>query len=76
MQVKRMAYIINYNGNKVPQKLAEMDVNCAYVSKKFSYAVVYCDANKGASQLLNNLRNVKGFKSVTESILFDKTLNY
>lgn len=75
MKVNRKSYIINYVGNKVPKKIAEMDLHCVYISKRFSYAVIYIDANKSVSQVADQLRKTKGFRGISESPNFDTSLN-
>lgn len=75
MEVKRCAYIVDFKGKEVPKRLSKMDVNLAYVSKKFSYAVVYLDENKGEKLLTNHLKNVKGFIGVQPSLFFDQNAN-
>ncbi len=75
MEVKRCAYIVDYKGKEVPKRLSKMDVNLAYISKKFSYAVVYLDEAKGEKLLTNHLKNVKGFIGVQPSLFFDQNVN-
>jgi len=52
-----------------------MDLNLVYVSKKQKYAIVYCDVSKVEKELLKQLQNVKGFKSVKESLFYDENVN-
>mgnify|MGYP000925107686 CR=1 FL=1 len=75
MQVKRMAYIVDYFGKEVPKKLAEMDIHLVYISKRANYAVVYCDQNKGEQALKKSLSNIKGFKHISPSLFFDENVN-
>ena len=75
MDIKRCAFIVDYKGKEVPKKLSRLDVNVAYVSKKFNYAVVYLDENKGEQLLVNHLKRVKGFISVYPSLIFSEHAN-
>lgn len=75
MRINRMQYIVEYFGKDVPKKLATMDLNLVYVSKKQKYAIVYCDVSKGEKELLKQLQNIKGFKSVKESLFYDENVN-
>jgi uncharacterized protein YlbG (UPF0298 family) len=75
MEVKRCAYIVDFKGKEVPKRLSKMDVNLAYISKKFNYAVIYLDEAKGEKLLTNHLKNVKGFIGVQASLFFDQNAN-
>ena len=75
MEIKRCAYIVDFKGKEIPKRLNKMDVNLAYVSKKFNYAVVYLDEAKGEKLLINHLKNVKGFMRVYPSLFYDENAN-
>lgn len=71
----RKPYIVNYFHNNIVKKLNTMEVNVVYVSKRFKYAVVYIDSDKGDNYLKNQLKKTKGLINVTPSLIFDETLN-
>lgn len=75
MEIKRCAYIVDFKGKEVPKKLNKMDVNVAYISKKFNYAVVYLDEQKGEKLLINHLKRVRGFIRVYPSLFYDENTN-
>lgn len=75
MQVKRMAYIVDFFGKEVPKRLNEMDINLVYVSRRANYAVIYCDVAKTEQALTKNLQQVKGFKSIKPSLFYDENVN-
>ena len=70
-----MAYIINFFGKEVPKKLETMDVNVYYISKKQNYAIVYADQNRGLNQLTSQLKSIRGFKNISESLSYDSNVN-
>lgn len=75
MQIERMAYIVDYYGKEVPKRLKKMDINLAYISKRFNYAVVYFDKDKGESLLISQLKKVRGFNRVYSSLYFNEEAN-
>ena len=75
MYSKRMAYIVFYQGKHVPEKLKSLPVDIAYISEKQHYAVVYGDENID-KQLKKQLKDVKGFKYIGPSSMYDEHLNF
>ena len=75
MYANRMAYIIFFQGKHVIEKLQSMPVDIAYVSEKQNYAVVYGDMDQEAL-LKKQLKDVKGFKYIGPSQMYDPNLNF
>lgn len=75
MYANRMAYIVFYQGKKVEEKLKTLPVDIAYISEKSSYAVVYGDKDI-EQNLKKQLKDVKGFKHISPSNLYDENLNF
>lgn len=75
MNIIRDSYIIDYRNKAVLNKLKRMDVNIAYISKKFNYCVIYLDNNKGERYLLQNLRKVRGFIRFYPSLFLHEESN-
>lgn len=75
MDVNKMAYIVYYNGKSIEKKLEKMPVNLSYVSKKLNYLVFYGDLGKEKTYF-NHLKNVKGFKKIEASPLYNEDVNF
>jgi uncharacterized protein YlbG (UPF0298 family) len=75
MYANRMSYVVFYQGKQVIDKLKSMPVDITYVSEKQGYAVVYGDKDIEAN-LKKQLKDVKGFKFVGASQMFDANLNF
>ena len=73
--VNRVGLIVHYQGKRVLDRLTELDVDVYYTSKKQHYAVFYVDANR-EKDIKKQLQNCKGFKHVSETLLYDETLNF
>lgn len=65
--VERKSLIVYFKNKKVLEEI-EGDINIAYVSPRFNYAVLYMDKPL-ANKLRNQLPNMKGVKSVLDSKL-------
>lgn len=75
MYTNRMSYVVFYQGKKVIEKLKTLPVDIAYISEKLNYAVVYGD--KDIEQTLKKqLKDIKGFKHVGPSQMYDENLNF
>ncbi len=75
MLVDRMSYVIFFKGNRVIDKLNNLPLDVAYISKKKRFAVIYTDrANEDS--IKKALKNVKGYKGFTLSQTFDENLNF
>lgn len=75
MLANRMQYVIFYQGKQVQEKLQNLPVDIAFISEKSGYAVVYGD--KDLEQTLKKqLKDVKGFKFIGPSQLYDENLNF
>jgi len=70
-----MAYIVFFQGKHVIEKLQTMPVDIAYVSEKQNYAVVYGDKDQEAA-FKKTLKDVKGFKFIGPSLMYDPNLNF
>ena len=75
MYAKRMACIILFQRKHVVEKLQSMPVDIAYISEKQNYAVVYGDLDQEAV-LKKQLKDVKGFKYIGPSQMYDPNLNF
>ena len=75
MYANRMSYVIFYQGKHVIEKLKSLPVDVSYVSEKQGYAVVYGDKDIEAN-LKKQLKDVKGFKHIGPSQLFDPNVNF
>jgi uncharacterized protein YlbG (UPF0298 family) len=75
MEIKRMSYIVIYQGKNVLAKLEKLPVDIAYVSHKLNYAVIYADKEQ-EKNLKSQLKEVKGFKFFGPSHLYDDNLNF
>ncbi|MDO9630049.1 MAG: DUF2129 domain-containing protein [Acholeplasmataceae bacterium] len=75
MYANRMSYVVFYQGKHVIEKLRSLPVDVAYVSEKQGYAVVYGDKDIEAN-LKKQLKDVKGFKHIGPSQLFDPNVNF
>jgi len=75
MLANRMQYVIFYQGKHVLEKLQTLPVDISYVSDKQNYAIVYGD-KEVEQQLKKQLKDVKGFKFIGPSHLYDETLNF
>ncbi|MBN2268732.1 MAG: DUF2129 domain-containing protein [Acholeplasmataceae bacterium] len=75
MYANRMAYIVFFQGKKVVEKLKTLPVDIAYVSEKSSYAIVYGDKDI-EQNLKKQLKEVKGFKQISQSNMYDENLNF
>jgi len=75
MYANRMSYVIFYQGKQVLDKLKSLPVDITYISEKQGYAVVYGDKDIEAN-LKKQLKDVKGFKFVGPSQMFDANLNF
>ncbi|MBN2300624.1 MAG: DUF2129 domain-containing protein [Acholeplasmataceae bacterium] len=75
MYANRMAYVVFYQGKRVLEKLKTMSVDIAYISNKQNYAVVYADIDQ--EQILKKqLKDIKGFKHIGPSQMYDPNLNF
>jgi uncharacterized protein YlbG (UPF0298 family) len=70
-----MSYVVFYQGKHVIEKLKTLPVDISYVSEKQGYAVVYGDKDIEAN-LKKQLKDVKGFKHIGPSQLFDPNVNF
>jgi uncharacterized protein YlbG (UPF0298 family) len=70
-----MSYVVFYQGKHVIEKLRSLPVDISYVSEKQGYAVVYGDKDIEAN-LKKQLKDVKGFKHIGPSQLFDPNVNF
>ncbi|MFA5560401.1 MAG: DUF2129 domain-containing protein [Acholeplasmataceae bacterium] len=75
MEIKRMSYIVIYQGKHILERLSKLPVDVAYVSKKLHYAVIYADKEQ-EKNLKKQLKEVKGFKFFGPSHLYDENLNF
>ncbi|MBU1142709.1 MAG: DUF2129 domain-containing protein [Firmicutes bacterium] len=75
MYANRMSYVVFYQGKHVIEKLKSLPVDISYVSEKQGYAVVYGDKDIEAN-LKKQLKDVKGFKHIGPSQLFDPNVNF
>jgi uncharacterized protein YlbG (UPF0298 family) len=75
MYASRMSYVVFYQGKQVLDKLKSLPVDITYISEKQGYAVVYGDKDIEAN-LKKQLKDVKGFKFVGPSQMFDANLNF
>ncbi|MCR3906301.1 MAG: DUF2129 domain-containing protein [Tenericutes bacterium] len=75
MYANRMAYVVFYQGKQVVEKLKSLPVDVSYISQKLNYAIVYGD-NQIEQTLKKQLKDVKGFKYVGPSHLYDENLNF
>lgn len=75
MYANRMQYVIFFQGKHVVEKLKNLPVDVQYVSEKQNYAIVYGDKDIEAT-LKKQLKDVKGFKYVGPSQMYDETLNF
>lgn len=75
MYANRMAYVVFFQGKQVVEKLKSLPVDVSYISQKLNYAIVYGD-NQIEQTLKKQLKDVKGFKYVGLSQLYDETLNF
>ncbi|PKK99516.1 MAG: hypothetical protein CVV57_00225 [Tenericutes bacterium HGW-Tenericutes-2] len=75
MYANRMSYVVFYQGKHVIEKLRSLPVDISYVSEKQGYAVVYGDKDIEAN-LKKQLKDVKGFKHIGPSQLFDPNVNF
>ncbi|MDI6452926.1 DUF2129 domain-containing protein [Peloplasma aerotolerans] len=75
MYANRMAYVVFFQGKQVVEKLKSLPVDVSYISQKLNYAIVYGD-NQIEQTLKKQLKDVKGFKYVGPSQLYDETLNF
>ena len=73
--VNRVGLVVHYQGKKVLDKLNEFDVNVYYTSKKQHYSVFYIDSNR-EKEIKKVLQNVKGFRKITETLLYDESYNF
>lgn len=75
MLANRMQYLVFFHGKHVPEKLASLPVDVSYISAKQGYAVIYGD--KDIEQTLKKqLKDVKGFKHIGTSQIYDENLNF
>jgi len=75
MYANRVSFVIFYQGKQVLEKLKNMPVDVAYISKKQNYVVIYADQDQ-EQNLKKQMKDVKGFKHLSSSQLFDTTLNF
>lgn len=75
MYANRMQYVIFFQGKQVVEKLKNLPVDIQYVSEKQNYAIVYGDKDIETT-LKKQLKDVKGFKYVGPSQMYDDTLNF
>lgn len=75
MAVNRMLYVVYYQGKDVLKRLEKMPVNISFVSKKLGYVLFYAELDKEQTYL-NHLKNIKGFKKLEQSPLYNEQLNY
>jgi uncharacterized protein YlbG (UPF0298 family) len=70
-----MSFVIFYHGKQVLEKLKNLPVDVAYISKKQNYVIIYADQDQ-EHNLKKQIKDVKGFKHFGSSQLFDTTLNF
>ena len=75
MYANRMSYVVFYQGKHVIEKLNSLPVDIAYISEKQGYAIVYGDKDIEAN-LKKQLKDIKGFKHIGPSQLFDPNVNF
>ncbi|PKK97073.1 MAG: hypothetical protein CVV58_03120 [Tenericutes bacterium HGW-Tenericutes-3] len=75
MYANRMSFVIYYQGNKVLEKLKNLPVDVAFISKKQNYVVIYADQDQ-EQNIKKQMKDVKGFKHLSASQLFDPNLNF
>jgi len=75
MYANRMSYVVFFQGKHVIEKLRSLPIDVSYVSEKQGYAVVYGDKDIEAN-LKKQLKDVKGFKHIGPSQLFDPNVNF
>lgn len=75
MNVNRMAFVVFYQGKRVLERIKNLPVDVAYISKKQNYAILYGDMEQ-AENLRKKLRMVKGFKFIGPSHMYDENLNF
>jgi uncharacterized protein YlbG (UPF0298 family) len=75
MYANRMQYVVFFQGKHVLEKLQSLPVDITYISEKQGYAVCYGD-KEIESNLKKQLKDVKGFKFVGPSQLYDANLNF
>lgn len=75
MYANRMSYIVYFHGKHVLEKLKTLPVDVSYVSEKSNYLILYTDLEQEAN-IKKQLKNVKGFKQIVKSHLYDPELNF
>lgn len=75
MYANRMSYIVYYNGKHVLEKLKTLPVDISFISEKLNYLILYADLDQ-EQNLKRQLKNVKGFRQIVKSNLYDKELNF
>jgi uncharacterized protein YlbG (UPF0298 family) len=75
MYANRMSYVLFFQGKHVIEKLRSLPVDVSYVSEKQGYAIIYGDKDIEAN-LKKQLKDVKGFKHIGPSQLFDPNVNF
>lgn len=75
MEVSRKPFIVNYFKNNVLKKLRNLDGNLVYVSRRFKYAIIYLDADKGEAYLKKELNKTRGLINISPSLIYDENLN-
>jgi uncharacterized protein YlbG (UPF0298 family) len=70
-----MSFVIFYQGKHVLEKLKNLPVDVAFISKKQNYVIVYADLDQ-EQNLKKQMKDVKGFKHLSSSQLFDENLNF
>jgi len=75
MYANRMSFVIFYQGKHVLEKLKNLPVDVAFISKKQNYVIVYADLDQ-EQNLKKQMKDVKGFKHLSSSQLFDENLNF
>lgn len=75
MYANRMSFVIFYQGKQVLEKLKNLPVDVAFISKKQNYVIVYADLDQ-EQNLKKQMKDVKGFKHLSSSQLFDEKLNF
>jgi len=73
--VNRRGFIVHYQGKKVIEALEALDASIYYTSKKQHYTVFYVDANR-EKEIRKQLNQVKGFKHLSETLLYDESYNF
>lgn len=73
--VDRMRFIVYFHGKEVLKRLEIMPVNVAFVSKRNNYIVFYGD-KVNEKHYYNQMKNVKGFKKLELSPLYNEEANY